>query len=166
MQLVTYSPRLFGYTIHDTRYTMAIDIAFFFLFLTSSLLLWHRLSLKLPELIAIPDQVITERLYEDSARLRLFVLHLKTYYREGTYKRVFWKYIAKILQKTHLSLMRLDNWVVQHSRSLKQNGEVSEKESIPELSSPDYWQKPQKEEVTTTPEISVKSRIEEIRKRD
>lgn len=101
---------------------MLIDTSLALVFLGGLFLLWYRLSLKIPELVAIPDQVITERFHEDSARLRLFVLHIKTYYREEKHKLIFWKFIGKTLYKFHLLLLRVDNGTVSVLRKVKEHG--------------------------------------------
>lgn len=88
-----------------------IDFLFAFIFIVSSITLWYRVSAKLPELIAIPDQVITARFHEDSARFRLFVLNFKTWYREQHYQEIFWRILAKTLYKMHIFLLRLDNGI-------------------------------------------------------
>ena len=141
---------------------MVIDAALAIIFLGSAFLLWYRVSLRLPELIAIPDQVITERLHEDSARLRLFLLHLKKYYKEERHKEVFWIYLSKILYKTHLFLMRMDNWVVGVLRNARQNGEGVEKE-VKEPSGPEYWKKLQ--ESNSSIITKKKQSVEEVKNR-
>ena len=88
---------------------MIVDIALVIIFIAGIVTLWYRISVKIPELIAIPDEVITARLEEDSAKLRLFLLHLKFYYREKKYEEVFWRMLSKTLYKFHIGLMRLDN---------------------------------------------------------
>jgi len=89
-------------------------------FLASLFILWYRVSKKIPELIAIPDQVITERLEEDSAQLRLFLLHLKTYYKEKHYKESFWGFLEKSLCRLHIILLRWDNNVVALLKNVRE----------------------------------------------
>lgn len=91
---------------------MPMDIALAIIFIASIVTLWYRISVKIPELIAIPDEVITARLEEDSAKLRLFLLHLKIFYREKRYEEIFWRILGKTLYKIHIGLMRLDNGMV------------------------------------------------------
>lgn len=145
---------------------MAIDISLGIVFLASIFILWYRVSLKIPELIAVPDQVITARFQEDSARLRLFVLHIKTYYKEEKYKPVFWKFIGKMIYRLHLILLKLDNGAVSllkkvraHGVAINGNGEGNGDSVIKDG---DYWQKLQ-----NTPSVPVKNtRVVEVRKRD
>src|SRR3989344_3957974 len=88
---------------------MIIDALLALTFFASLFMLWYRVSARIPELIAIPDEVITARLEEDSAKLRLFLLQIKSYYREEKYKHTFWRVWGKTLYKVHIGLLRLDN---------------------------------------------------------
>lgn len=135
---------------------MLIDTSLALVFLGGLFLLWYRLSLKIPELVAIPDQVITERFHEDSARLRLFVLHIKTYYREEKHKLIFWKFIGKTLYKFHLLLLRVDNGTVSVLRKVKEHGVAingrNEENSAPKIT----------EEENASAIIARHSRVEEV----
>lgn len=146
---------------------MIIDFFLVLTFALSLFLIWYRVSLKLPELIAIPDQVITERLHEDSAKLRLFVLHIKMYYREERYKPVFWRFAGKTLYRFHLALLRLDNWTSVALRNIRARGVAvngnGNGNSAEVRSSGDYWQKLQKQENTSS--LPKNTRIEEVRKK-
>lgn len=140
---------------------MLIDLSLLLLFLTSFFLLWYRISLKIPELIAIPDQVITERLHEDSAKLRLFLLHIKSHWREKKYVPIFWKFSGKTLYRVHLFLLRTDNEIVRMIKNMKAkggvvngNGEIEEKDR-------EYWKKLQ----GTDSSIIKSTRITEVRKK-
>ena len=88
---------------------MILNIILAILFVGSSGLLWLRVSERIPELIAIPDEVIIARLHEDSAGVRIFFLHFKTFWREGRYKILFWKFCEKFFYRVHIVLMRLDH---------------------------------------------------------
>jgi hypothetical protein len=72
-------------------------------------LLWRRMSEKIPELVAIPDDVIVARLHEDSARVRIFLLHVRTFWREPRYRRAFWRFLEKICYRTHIVFLKMDN---------------------------------------------------------
>lgn len=100
---------------------MILDVFLLILFLVSAFLLWYRISEKLPELIAIPDEVITARFEEDSAKLRLFLLNIKTWYREKHYEHTFWNLASKILYRVHLFLMRTDNNTVILMKKAREN---------------------------------------------
>lgn len=95
----------------------------------------RKISLKIPELIAIPDQVITVRLEEDSARLRLLILNIRAFYGDGRIKLFFWEFTEKTFRRLHITLLRVDNLVVgliervksrTGARSEKGSGEIPE----------------------------------------
>lgn len=139
---------------------MVINIALALIFLCSLFFLWYKVSLKIPELVAIPDAVITERFYEDSAKLRLFVLHIKTYYREGKHKLVFWKFVGKTLYKLHLFTLRFDNGLVSVLKNIRSRGIALNGRDNTDS---DYWKKVQE---ANTYELAPKTRIiNEVRKR-
>ncbi len=133
---------------------MIIAFLFAVIFIASAVTLWYRVSGKLPELIAIPDQVITERFHEDSARLRLFVLNFKTWYREQHYREEFWKILVKVLYKLHIFLLRLDNWIVALLKGLRESGKVSNVNG-----NADYWKQLQREPAS----LIKDNRIREVR---
>ena len=81
-------------------------------FVGSAGVLWYRISQRIPELVAIPDEVIVERLHEDSARIRVFLLNLKRWWREEQYRRPLWKFCEKIIYRLHILLLRVDNGTV------------------------------------------------------
>ncbi|MEK7082342.1 MAG: hypothetical protein AAB915_01540 [Patescibacteria group bacterium] len=81
-------------------------------FLASAAVLWYRISLKIPELVAVPDTVIVERLHEDSAQVRIFLLHFKKFYREGRHRAWLWRLCEKICHRAHIFLLRADNATV------------------------------------------------------
>ncbi len=85
--------------------------------------LWNRISLKIPRLAAISDDVITARFEEDSARFRLLLSNLRLLYREGKLKRFFWRLLAKLIRRTHIVLLRLDNGAVSLLEHIKSRAE-------------------------------------------
>lgn len=102
-----------------------IDLVFAIIFFVGVFGLWYRITQKIPELVAIPDQVITERLHEDSAQVRLFVLHLKTFYKEARYKDIFYGFLEKLLYKLHIVILRIDNAVVRVLKGVKTTGAIN-----------------------------------------
>lgn len=98
---------------------MFLDIILLMVFLGSLFLLWYRVSEKIPELAFVPDVVIADRLKEDSAKVRLFILHLKTFYKEQHYRDILFNFLAKTLHKLHIGLMRLDNFLVAYVKKIK-----------------------------------------------
>ncbi len=148
---------------------MLVDVILAVVFLASAAIFWYRVSLKIPELVAIPDQVITERLEEDSARLRLFLLKIKIYYREGKHKQVFWTFLAKLFYRIHLFLLRLDNGIVVWLKEIRTYGGVvnGNGNGNYEMNDKDYWEKLKRRQETTATTSPSKSRIiEEVRKKE
>ena len=88
-------------------------------------ILWHRISHKIPELIAIPDEVIVARLNEDSARVRIFLLHFRTFWREPRYQEAFWRFCEKMLYRIHIVLMRVDNGLAVLLRKVRSHAGVA-----------------------------------------
>jgi len=91
---------------------MLIDIFLGIIFFGSCFALWYRVSEKIPHVVAIHDEVITQRLHENSARLRIFLLHFKTFYKEEYYHNLFWNFLGKVFYKLHIFILRLDNYIV------------------------------------------------------
>ena len=148
---------------------MIINISLIVVFMVSLFLVWYRVSLKIPEVVAIPDKVITERLHEDSARLRLFLLHIKTYYREEQYKPYIWNFILKNLYRLHLVLLKTDNAMVSYIKSIRSKAEsegvaVIRLNGNGESKDSEYWQKLQ-DQAAATPAIPKHTRIEEVKKK-
>ncbi|MBI2121500.1 MAG: hypothetical protein HYT98_00095 [Candidatus Sungbacteria bacterium] len=101
---------------------MILNLALGIIFLGSTAALWYLVSKRIPVLVAIPDDVIAKRLEEDSARIRVFLLRLKSFYTEGRIKDFFWGIVAKILHRSHIILMRVDNRTVSLLKRVRGNG--------------------------------------------
>lgn len=91
--------------------TMVLDILLAISFIGSAGFLWYRISEKIPELVAIPDEVIVSRLREDSARVRVFLLQFRVFVRERRWREPCLRLCEKILHRFHIWLLRLDNTV-------------------------------------------------------
>lgn len=102
------------------------------LFAGSAGYVWYLISARIPELIAIPDEVIVERLHEDSARVRIFLLHAKTFWREPRYHHAFWRFCEKIIQRAHIALMRADNGVVTLLKKVRSSADTANRNGIGE----------------------------------
>lgn len=137
---------------------MIIDITLAIIFFASIITLWYRISIKIPELIAIPDEVITARLEEDSAKLHLFLLHLKSYYREKKYEEVFWRVWGKTLYKFHIGLMRLDNGTVGLLKRVRAHAGATNGNNG--NSNGEYWKQLKEEPPSPKKEVN---RIQEIK---
>lgn len=133
---------------------MIIDVILGLIFISSTFALWYSVSEKLPQLIAIPDRVITERFHEDSARLRLFILNIKTWYREQQHQEALWRIYIKILYRLHIFLMRLDNGIVELLKGVREGEKLTSGNG-----SGDYWKQLQQDPISTTKD----NRIREVR---
>ncbi|OGZ96129.1 MAG: hypothetical protein A3J10_02105 [Candidatus Sungbacteria bacterium RIFCSPLOWO2_02_FULL_54_10] len=91
---------------------MLFDLILIFISAASSVALWYRMSQKIPELVAIPDEIIVDRLHEDSARIRVFLLSWRRYWREREHHQLFLRYTEKTLYKIHILTLRADNGMV------------------------------------------------------
>ncbi len=106
---------------------MLFDLFLTGVFLGSVVALWYFISLKIPELVAVSDAVIVERLHEDSARVRIFLLHFKTFYREGRHRAWLWKLCEKICYRAHIFLLRADNGIVDILQKIRAAGLPSDR---------------------------------------
>lgn len=155
-----------------TLIKVIIDIILVIIFIAGIVILWHRLSARIPELIAVPDQVITARLEEDSARVRLFIMHLKVYYREKRYEETFFRILGKAFYRVHIILLRLDNGVVNWLKKIRAkqgvnggngNGVLSSEILPKEVQEGDkYWKSLKNEPASLQKE---NNRIQEIKPR-
>ena len=80
--------------------------------ITSGIALWYLISQKIPELVAIPDEVIVHRLHEDSAQIRVFLLGFRRAWREREHHQIFLRYSEKALYRAHILMLRADNGMV------------------------------------------------------
>ena len=91
-------------------------------FIGSAATLWYRISQKIPELVAIPDEVIVERLYEDSARIRVFLLSWRRYWQEREHWQFFWRISEKVLHRLHIWMLRADNGMMNLLKKVRMAG--------------------------------------------
>lgn len=101
---------------------MLITLAFGIVFIGSCFMFWYCISGKIPHVVAIHDDVITQRLHEDSARFRLFLLHAKTFYKEEYYHAVFWNFLGKIFYKLHIFVLKIDNSLMMLLKKIRMRG--------------------------------------------
>ncbi|MBI2055940.1 MAG: hypothetical protein HYT37_00985 [Candidatus Sungbacteria bacterium] len=104
---------------------MIIEILLGTIFITSTGVLMFLLSQKLSELVAIPDHVITEHIKVDATKFQLFLLHFKSFFRDGRYKDVFGRFAGKFLHRLHIVLMKIDYAITERLRfiRMRQNSE-------------------------------------------
>lgn len=101
---------------------MVFTIILAAIFIGSVGTLWYRISHKIPELVAIPDEVIVERLHEDSARIRVFLLSWRRYWQEQEHWQLFWRVLERALHRLHILLLRTDNGTVNLLKKVRTAG--------------------------------------------
>ena len=105
---------------------MVIDITLALIFSASFAFVIYKAANKVPALILIPDEVISERLRQDSAPLLKVLLRFRDLYREKQIQAAFWRLAGKTLHRLHIVLMRLDNAVVSRLRKIRgENGVIN-----------------------------------------
>lgn len=104
---------------------MLFNLFLVIIFAGSVGVLWHRISEKIPELVAIPDEVIVARLHEDSARVRIFLLHAKTFWREPRYRLIFWRFCEKICYRIHIIFLKMDNGLMALAKKVRSHGDIA-----------------------------------------
>lgn len=98
---------------------MLFDLVLLLVCIGSMAVLWHRISCKIPELVAIPDGVIVDRLHEDSARIRVFLLNVRRYAREGAHWTALLRYAERVLYRTHIVLLKADNAMMRVVKDIR-----------------------------------------------
>mgnify|MGYP001600789286 CR=1 FL=1 len=122
---------------------MLFDLFAGIIFVACAYLLWVRVIEKVPELMAIPDSVIAQRLKEDSMWIHRAFLHLAQFrelYRARHYQHKFWRALSKAIWRIHILLLRLDNAILNLLKRMMintHNGENSA-HSIRQNGS-EYW---------------------------
>jgi len=99
------------------------------LFLASGVFLWRFLRERIPQALAIPDEIILERFREDAKKNRLWTLPLKVLYEEVHFWKFLRLYWARILYRIHIRLLRLDNRILAKYNRLKNEGEKEAEDS-------------------------------------
>src|SRR3989344_1122525 len=99
------------------------------LFLASGVFLWRFLRERIPQALAIPDEIILERFREDAKKNRLWTLPLKVLYEEVHFWKFLRLYWALILYRIHIRLLRLDNRILAKYNRLKNEGEKEAEDS-------------------------------------
>ncbi len=127
-----------------------IDITLGLIFLVSLSVLWFKVSEKIPKLSLVPDSLISQSFKRDSAKIRLFLLHLKSFYKEKYYRDIFFDFLGKTLHRLHIVIMRLDNIVVSFVKRMKVKGSVGSI-TVDSRTTPSFNSFLQREEVKTEP---------------
>ncbi|MEK7560881.1 MAG: hypothetical protein AAB539_02895 [Patescibacteria group bacterium] len=92
---------------------MILDFAFGLTFLGALSFLAGRITPKLRELGAVPEETIVMRLHENPSKARLFLLHFKTLYQKRYHHLLFLNFLGKAAHRLHIRLLRLDNGIVR-----------------------------------------------------
>ena len=87
---------------------------------------------KIPQLVAIPDTIVSQRLKESSRRLHTLILHVRAFCRHGAAPAGHAaRFLTRFLYGLHLVLLAGDKLLVRAMRTLRE-GEL-------ELMHADYW---------------------------
>ena len=124
---------------------MIFDLTFFLIFCASVVALWYWLSQKVPELVAISDALIQQQLQEESAKLHLVILNFRTFWKERHFRDILLQFAAKLLYKTHIGLLRIDNRLVSLLQKMRVRGAFENKI--------DYWKQLQQDETVLKQEV-------------
>ena len=104
---------------------MILDIVFGVTFLGSFSFCGVQLSKKIAGVRATPEELIFERLHENPSKLRLLLIHFRTFYRERYHIVAFWNMIGKSVYRTHILLMRVDNYSMKLLRWIRNRYEYA-----------------------------------------
>lgn len=150
---------------------MLFDIALAAVCIAATVALWHRISLKIPELVAIPDEVIIGRLHEDSAKIRVFLLSIRRHWQEGNFRQFFLRRAEKALCRAHIFILRTDNGTMALLKKVRTVlGETNGNGAVSVSASAKTTQDASEQErvaSSATPVITIRahSRIQEVRRR-
>lgn len=101
---------------------MIVNIVLGTLFLGSTGIFLFLFLSKMPQLAAIPEYIIAERLHARSAKFRLFIFHFKSFFRERRYWEVILRITGKTLYRVHIVVLRMDNSLMAFLKKLRANG--------------------------------------------
>ena len=141
---------------------MYIDILLALAFGISIYILWRRVSDKIPELIATPDQDLSVLLEQNTAKLQRFFLHVfhfRSFYRERRYHANIRLFVAKLLYRIHIIVLRLDNRIVLVLKRMRTGDEAA---IVPENTSREYTAPVQAVEIPVSEKIN---QVQEVRVR-
>ncbi len=101
---------------------MILDLLLLFVCAASGALLWRSVRAYVPRLVVLSEHEITERLHEDSARFLLILMHFRTFWRGRHYRDFFLHLVGKIILKSHILILRLDNALVRLLQKIRSAG--------------------------------------------
>ncbi|MDP3772304.1 MAG: hypothetical protein Q8Q94_02950 [bacterium] len=101
---------------------MILDLLLLFVCAASGVLLWRSVRAYAPRLVVFSEHEITERLHEDSARFLLILMHFRTFWRGRHYRDFFLHLVGKMILKSHILILRLDNALVRLLQKIRSAG--------------------------------------------
>ncbi len=151
---------------------MILNFVLIAVFLTSISVLWYRLSQKIPELVAVPDDIIHEYIHGEIARRRSMIVSLiKAWYGNKSIQEIVLHSCGKVLYKFHIALLKADNAVVLVLKKVRVNGSAAASSSgnngngATAERSETYWKdlKGDRDQENVSPHMPRNIRIEEVR---
>ena len=103
---------------------MVFNLFLLVVFIASAIVVWYRVSVKIPELAAVPEDVLAEQFYRDSAKVRFFIRRARDFYQEKQYQEIILRFSSRTLYKTHIILLRLDNGIVRLLKKIREKKEA------------------------------------------
>src|SRR3990167_2444241 len=100
---------------------MFIDITLAAILVASFGLFWYRVAQKLPALVTIPDEIIAQKIEQDSAKFWRILFRLRESYRERQLRRTLLAIFGRVLYRLHIIFMRADNAIVGRLKKIREN---------------------------------------------
>lgn len=102
---------------------MIINLSLITVFFVSAFTLWYRLSQRVPELLVIPDEIISARLHESHERRRsMMISFLRALYKNKSWREIAEHFLGKALYRIHIFLLKIDNYIVPFLKKMHING--------------------------------------------
>ena len=143
---------------------MILDIFLGIFFIASVYLLWVGVRQKVPELLAIPDSVIAERLQEDSVWIHRFFLHIARFpelYRQRHYQDKFWRITSKTIYHIHIVALKMDNAILRLLKRTLKNANGEETPPSPRHNGGEYWKQLTSDAPPPHPQVPYASEIKQ-----
>ena len=120
------------------------------IFLASTFFFWYRVSQRIPELVVLPEEVISAHLQQESAKFRLILLHFRTFLKGRHYRTFFANIWGKFLYRCHIALLKLDNVLIRALQRIRERGVF--------INGNDYW-KQLRSDASDAPEAEKETTI-------
>jgi len=109
---------------------IAIDSLLGLLFLASAYALWKSLRGVIPQALSVSDEAFMARFEEDAKKNLFWKALFRFYHGEIEYAVFFRRRLGRVLYRSHIMLLRLDNWVfAKYNRVRSAGGESGTGES-------------------------------------